>query len=160
MRTDDEVIAFADRLQGRVASRLARDVGDFILRRADGFYAYQLAVVVDDAAQGVSDVVRGADLLGSTARQLHLQRLLGLPAPTHAHLPVVVDARGAKLSKQTGAQPLRRERASEHWWDVLQFLGQTPPADLRREPVAVIRDWAIAHWRLAAVPRVAAMPLP
>ncbi|BAU47974.1 glutamyl-Q tRNA(Asp) ligase [Sulfurifustis variabilis] len=160
VRTDDAAIAFEDRMQGRVESRLERDVGDFVLRRADGFYAYQLAVVVDDAAQGVNDVVRGADLLGSTARQIHLQRLLGLPTPAYAHLPIAVDAEGAKLSKQTGAEPVRIEHASELWWDALWFLGQEPPADLRTAPVAVIRDWAIAHWHAAAVPRTAAMRFP
>lgn len=153
VRTDDVTIVFEDRVRGRIESRLAREVGDFILRRADGFYAYQLAVVVDDAEQGITDVVRGADLLASTARQIHLQRLLGLSTPTYAHLPVAVDAQGAKLSKQTGAEPVCPERVSALWWDVLRFLGQEPPADLRNETVGVVREWAIAHWRPAAIPR-------
>lgn len=160
VRTDGATIAFEDRVQGRLASRLERDVGDFVLRRADGLYAYQLAVVVDDAEQGVTEVVRGADLLGSTPRQIHLQRLLGLPTPAYAHLPVAVDARGAKLSKQTGAEALSLARASALWWEALRFLGQEPPADLRAEPVAVIRDWAIAHWRIDAIPRAPARRFP
>ncbi len=98
----DEV-AFDDRVAGRVVHHLARDAGDFVLKRADGFWAYQLAVVVDDAAQGVTDIVRGADLLDSTPRQIYLQRLLGAPTPRYLHVPVVRNADGEKLSKQTGA---------------------------------------------------------
>ena len=98
----DEV-GFSDRFAGRVSQKLASESGDFVLKRADGYWAYQLAVVVDDADQGVSDVVRGADLLDSTPRQIYLQRLLGLPTPRYLHVPVVRNADGEKLSKQTGA---------------------------------------------------------
>lgn len=97
------VIAFTDRWHGHVAQDITAEVGDFVIRRADGFWAYQLAVVVDDAAQGITDIVRGADLLDSTPRQLYLQELLGLPQPRYLHVPVVVNADGEKLSKQTGA---------------------------------------------------------
>lgn len=100
------VIEFQDALRGRVGQALDREVGDFVLRRADGPWAYQLAVVVDDAAQGITEVVRGADLLGSTARQIFLQQRLGLPTPAYAHLPVAVDAHGAKLSKSSAAVPV------------------------------------------------------
>ncbi len=103
VRVPDASIVFDDRLAGRVEQNLAREVGDFVIKRADGQWAYQLAVVVDDAAQGVTDVVRGADLLDSTARQIHLQRLLGLPPPRYLHVPVVEAPDGAKLSKQNGA---------------------------------------------------------
>lgn len=96
-------ITFVDRFAGRVTQHLARDSGDFVLKRADGFWAYQLAVVVDDAEQGVTDVVRGADLLDSTPRQIYLQRLLGVPTPRYLHVPVVRNENGEKLSKQTGA---------------------------------------------------------
>lgn len=157
VRTDESAIAFDDPVQGRIESRLERDVGDFILRRADGFYAYQLAVVVDDAEQGVTEVVRGADLLGSTARQIYLQRLLGLPTPAYMHLPVAVNAGGEKLSKQTGAAALSVGRASELWWEALRFLGQDPPEALRSEAVTTIRDWGVARWSAAAVPRTAVM---
>ena len=98
-----DLIAFEDRLAGRVSQRLFSDSGDFVLKRADGFWAYQLAVVVDDAEQGVTDVVRGADLLDSTPRQIYLQRLLGVPTPRYLHVPVIRNAAGEKLSKQTGA---------------------------------------------------------
>jgi glutamyl-Q tRNA(Asp) synthetase len=97
------VLSFDDRWCGHVAQDLTDDVGDFVIKRADGFWAYQLAVVVDDGAQGVTDIVRGADLLDSTPRQLYLQQALGLPRPTYLHVPVVVNALGEKLSKQTGA---------------------------------------------------------
>ena len=103
---DDAHIAFDDALCGRVAQDVAREVGDVVLRRADGFWAYQLAVVVDDAAQGVTDVVRGADLLDSTPRQILLQRALGLPTPRYAHLPLLLDADGRKLSKSLAALPI------------------------------------------------------
>lgn len=103
---DADLIEFTDRFAGRICQRLNRDSGDFVLKRADGFWAYQLAVVVDDAEQGVTDVVRGADLLDSTPRQIYLQRLLGVPTPRYLHVPVVRNANGEKLSKQTGAAPV------------------------------------------------------
>lgn len=101
-----DLIAFHDRYAGAVAQHLATESGDFVLKRADGFWAYQLAVVVDDAEQGVTDVVRGADLIDSTPRQIYLQRLLGVPTPRYLHVPVVRNAGGEKLSKQTGAVAL------------------------------------------------------
>ncbi len=102
----DAVVAWHDRRLGAQQEDVARAVGDFVLQRADGVFAYQLAVVVDDAAQGVTDVVRGEDLAASTARQIVLQRALGLPTPRYLHVPLVVGPDGSKLSKQTGAQPL------------------------------------------------------
>ncbi|WP_151445467.1 tRNA glutamyl-Q(34) synthetase GluQRS [Lacisediminimonas profundi] len=133
-------IQFHDRWFGDVSQDLAAQVGDFVLRRADGYWAYQLAVVVDDAAQGVTDVVRGADLLDSTPRQIWLQRLLGLPTPTYLHVPTVTNAQGEKLSKQTGAmaldlgdplQPLKRAAA---------FLGLAAT----EEAATAARFWAVA----------------
>ncbi|MDX9952048.1 MAG: tRNA glutamyl-Q(34) synthetase GluQRS, partial [Methylophilaceae bacterium] len=103
IRAENRTIGFDDAIQGHVAQNLARDIGDFVLKRADGFYAYQLAVVVDDADQGITHVVRGADLLDSTPRQIYLQQVLGLPAMHYAHIPVVLNAQGEKLSKQTQA---------------------------------------------------------
>ena len=112
VRTNDEPVRFADRVQGVVSQSLERDIGDFVVRRADGLFAYQLAVVVDDAAQGVTDVVRGADLLDSTTRQIHLQRLLGYATPRYLHLPVATNVKGEKLSKQTQAADAARSRHS------------------------------------------------
>lgn len=153
VRTTPQEIAFEDALQGRVAQVLERDIGDFVLKRADGLYAYQLAVVVDDAAQGITHVVRGADLLASTPRQLWLQRLLGLPAPHYLHLPVATNAAGEKLSKQTKAAPLDSAHPVPALWDALAFLGQHPPMALRRAPLAELWAWAHAHWRRAGIPR-------
>ena len=118
-----EVIRFRDRWMGEVQQDLGAEVGDFVLKRADGFWAYQLAVVVDDATQGVTHVVRGADLLDSTARQIYLQQLLGYPTPQYLHVPVVMNAVGEKLSKQTGAAPLDAQRPVEELVAAAGFLG-------------------------------------
>jgi glutamyl-Q tRNA(Asp) synthetase len=126
----------------RTTGDLAETVGDFVLLRADGIFAYQLAVVVDDTYQRITDVVRGADLLDSTPRQLYLQDLLGYPHPRYAHVPVVLAHDGQKLSKQTGATPLDRNRSGELLWDAFAFLGHRPPTELRREPVGEVWAWA------------------
>lgn len=148
VRVGNAVIRFDDAVQGGVRHVLADDVGDFVLQRADGLCAYQLAVVVDDAAQGVTDVVRGADLRDSTARQVYLQRLLGLPTPRYLHLPVVVDAEGNKLSKQTGAAPIDPRRGVQALNAALGFLGlggiaAVDPAGFWPEAIA---RWARSHW--------------
>lgn len=119
----DEWIRFEDRWQGTVSQHLAKETGDFVLKRADGFWAYQLAVVVDDAEQQVTDVVRGTDLIDSTARQIYLQRLLGVATPRYMHVPVVVNSDGEKLSKQTGAQALNLEEPIAALIDAAAFLG-------------------------------------
>jgi glutamyl-Q tRNA(Asp) synthetase len=151
VRTGTAPIAFDDRLHGHIEHRLEHDTGDFVVRRADGIAAYQLAVVVDDAAQGITDVVRGADLLASTTRQIHLQRLLGLPTPRHAHLPILVDAAGDKLSKQTGARAVGPADVGPALRQVLALLQlPEPPADL---PPREIPIWAVAHWRIDRIPR-------
>jgi glutamyl-Q tRNA(Asp) synthetase len=115
-------VGFVDRWMGTVKQRLANEVGDFVLKRADGFWAYQLAVVVDDADQGVTHVVRGADLLDSTPRQIYLQRLLGCPTPQYLHVPVVTNSVGEKLSKQTGAQALDLSRPLDELLAAARFL--------------------------------------
>jgi glutamyl-Q tRNA(Asp) synthetase len=130
-----DAVGFEDRLQGHQTQVLERDIGDFVLYRADGLFAYQLAVVVDDAEQGVTDVVRGADLLDSTPRQIWLQRHLGLPAPRYMHVPVAVDEAGEKLSKQTGARPI--EPSMETIRRALRFLGQPDSASL----ADAVRRW-------------------
>ena len=146
LRTPEKPICFTDRLQGVIVQSVAREVGDFVLRRADGAYAYQLAVVVDDADQGITDVVRGADLLDSTPRQILLQQRLGLPTPRYLHLPVAVNAAGEKLSKQTGAATACAEDLSR----ALTFLGHEPPGEL---PVRELLAWAREHWDVARIPR-------
>ncbi|GAB2181099.1 tRNA glutamyl-Q(34) synthetase GluQRS [Denitratisoma sp. agr-D3] len=154
LRTDNAPVVFDDALQGRCAQCLERDVGDFVLLRADGYFAYQLAVVVDDADQGVSHVVRGADLLDSTPRQIALQRCLGLPTPAYAHLPVAVNAAGEKLSKQTQAPPVDATRPLAALLAAWRFLGQALPA---RDELVSAEDfwaWAPSRWSLDRVPRV------
>jgi glutamyl-Q tRNA(Asp) synthetase len=140
----------------RPASRrqdLEREVGDCVLLRADGLFAYQLAVVVDDADQGIDHVVRGADLIHSTARQIYLQHLLGYATPAYAHLPVAVDATGAKLSKQTRAAPVDARDPVPALFAAATFLGQNPPQELRRAGSADFWDWARANWNLNNVPQ-------
>jgi glutamyl-Q tRNA(Asp) synthetase len=154
VRTQGAVIGFDDVVQGRVEHDLEKDIGDFVLYRADGVYTYQLAVVVDDAEQGITHVTRGSDLLDSTPRQIHLQHLLGVPTPVYAHLPIAVNAQGQKLSKQTLAQPVDRDRIAESLVLALRFLGQEPPAGLEAEGVNEIWRWARTNWRLEHVPRV------
>jgi glutamyl-Q tRNA(Asp) synthetase len=135
LRTHAAPIGFYDRVQGEIVQRVEREVGDFVLQRADGVYAYQLAVVVDDLDQGVSDVVRGADLLDSTARQILLQRILGASQPRYAHVPVAVNAAGEKLSKQTGAAPLDLVDPKRELARARRFLGQDEEGwDLARVP--------------------------
>ncbi|MBV8047515.1 MAG: tRNA glutamyl-Q(34) synthetase GluQRS [Paludibacterium sp.] len=144
-------IAFADRLQGAYAQQLPRDIGDFVLLRADGFWAYQLAVVVDDAAQGVTDVVRGADLLVSTPRQIWLQRCLALTTPEYCHLPLLVNAAGEKLSKQTLAPSISADDAAGQLRLALSRLGHPPPQALGS--LSEVWSWAHTHWQLARVPK-------
>jgi glutamyl-Q tRNA(Asp) synthetase len=151
VRTAAEAITFNDRLLGDIVQSVGREVGDFVLLRADGQFAYQLAAVVDDAAQGVTDVVRGADLLDSTARQIHLQRLLGVPTPRYLHVPVAVNAAGEKLSKQTRAP----DATAQDLPRALAFLGHDPPAGI--EPSELLA-WAVRAWDVARLPRRRAQP--
>lgn len=151
LRVPDEDIGVPDRLQGACRQNLARDCGDFVLWRADDEPAYHLAVVVDDAWQGITDVVRGADLLDSTPRQVFLQRCLGLPQPAYAHLPLALDADGRKLSKQTADTAVTTTAANRLLGVALAFLGFTVPATLRAAAPAEILDWAVANWSMAAV---------
>ena len=160
VRVDHAPIEFVDALQGKSSQDLAANVGDFVLRRADGLYAYQLAVVVDDAEQGITDVVRGADLLDSTPRQIHLQRLLGLTTPRYLHLPAAVNAVGEKLSKQTLAPPVDARNPVPALVQVLEFLGQAPPAELRRTPPLEFWRWAIAHWDARRIAPRRSLPAP
>ena len=154
MRVPDREFIFVDRVQGEKKQNLECEVGDFVLLRADGQYAYQLAVVVDDAMQGISAVVRGVDLLDSTVRQMWLQQRLGLPTPSYLHLPVVVNAAGEKLSKQTLAPAVDCTHGSIPLAAAMRFLGHPVPADLCGAPVADVWRWAIASWSVERIPAV------
>jgi glutamyl-Q tRNA(Asp) synthetase len=146
LRTNGSTIEFKDALQGSHIQRLDNEIGDFVVKRADGLFAYQLAVVVDDAFQGNTHVVRGADLLASTARQIWLQQWLGLPVPHYMHLPVAVNAAGEKLSKQTLAQAVDVSRPAQTLLRVLAFLQQPAPAGSVVGDVKTLLDWAVVNW--------------
>ncbi|OGT18891.1 MAG: tRNA glutamyl-Q(34) synthetase GluQRS, partial [Gallionellales bacterium RIFOXYB12_FULL_54_9] len=146
VRVDQHFIEFSDRIQGEFKQDMRQEAGDFILKRADGLFAYQLAVVVDDEAQGINAIVRGADLLNSTPRQIYLQHLLGFPTPSHMHIPVAVNDRGEKLSKQTKAVPVQTEDPTGMLYNALLFLRQSPPASLRTGSVRQLLDWATENW--------------
>lgn len=154
VRVDAEPIGFEDRLQRHFEQNLAAEVGDFVILRADGFTAYQLAVVVDDAAQGITDVVRGSDLLFSTPRQILLQRLLGYATPRYLHLPVAVDATGEKLSKQTYAPSLETRDAGHLACVILEFLGQHLPPDAEGLPLEELWTEATKRWHPQRLPRL------
>lgn len=145
---------FTDRLQGEFRQHLGREVGDFIIRRRDGLFAYQLAVVLDDAWQGVTDIVRGADLLDNTPRQLYLQELLGIAAPRYLHVPLIVQPDGNKLGKSYRSPPLPVEQAAPLLVRALRALGQAAPEALAHGTPRQALDWGIAHWDAGRIPRV------
>ncbi len=150
VRVDDERVRLTDLVMGHLEQRLEREVGDFVIRRADGLPAYQLAVVLDDAYQGVTEVVRGADLLDSTPRQVFLQGLMGLPTPGYLHLPTAVTPAGEKLSKRLRSDPVNRSEPATAVRAALGFLGQQPPKGLQ---LGALWRWAIEHWDAELIPR-------
>lgn len=152
VRVPELEYAFTDRVQGEYRQHLGRDVGDFIIRRRDGLYAYQLAVVLDDAAQGVTDIVRGADLLDSTPRQLYLQELLGLSQPRYLHVPLIVQPDGHKLGKSYRSPALTPEQATPLLLRALRTLGQPTDDRLEHASPRQVLDWAIAHWDAGLIP--------
>jgi glutamyl-Q tRNA(Asp) synthetase len=152
IRVRPELIEFCDLIQGPQSQRLDRDVGDFVVQRKDGLFAYQLAVVIDDAAQGISHVIRGADLLDSTARQIYLQQRLGLPTPVYGHFPVASNSEGQKLSKQNLARELDNGTAVDNILAALHFLGQELPAERIAEPRQLMQ-WATLRWQRHKIPR-------
>jgi glutamyl-Q tRNA(Asp) synthetase len=156
----DTAIDMADRLQPALHQQLAGDIGDFIIRRADKLFAYQLAVVVDDGEQRINNVVRGVDLLESTPRQIHLQQLLGLPTPAYLHLPIAVDTGNAKLSKQTFAQRIDVDDMNSAVIDALRFLGQPLPDRAQDASREELWQWAIDHWDIRPVPPGRELPAP
>ena len=146
LRTDSTAIGFSDRIQGYQEQDVLHRVGDFIVRRKDRIHAYQIAVVVDDQSQGISHVVRGIDLLESTARQIFLQGKLGLSNLCYAHIPVVVDRQGTKLSKQSGAKGINNKGISKAVHDVLCLLRHSPPASMTNASSSELLSWAIETW--------------
>jgi len=155
VRVDDADMVVVDRLQGEVRQNLLREIGDFVTLRADGVFAYQLAVVVDDAELGVTDVVRGADLLDSTPRQVHLQRLLGVPTPRYLHVPVLLDASGEKLSKQTLARAVGAADAAELLDSLLACLGQPATGS---GPLSTRLQRAVDAWQPGQIPALRGIP--
>ncbi len=155
MRVPDAVVGFEDRFQGRYQQSLRDEVGDVVLRRRDGLWAYHLAVVVDDAAQGISEIIRGADLLDSTPRQIHLQRLLGLTTPAYGHVPLLLDEQGQKLSKSRRSAAFDRRNAMQALRQALAGLGQP---ETEGDSCSAILARAIAGWDLARVPQQSSLP--
>jgi len=153
LRVPAETCELNDEIQGRHVARLDKDVGDFVILRRDGIFTYQLAVVVDDVAQQITQVVRGADLFDNTPRQLLLFRLLGAAAPRYAHVPVLADRLGHKLSKQTFAGSVESHQPSDNLRLILALLGHQPPETLTRAEPRELLTWATAHWDLPSVPR-------
>jgi glutamyl-Q tRNA(Asp) synthetase len=161
LRVEDESnIGFADALQGQISQDLAAEVGDFVVYRSDAIFSYHLACVVGDAHQSISHVVRGADLIDSTPRQIYLQRLLGLPTPSYLHLPVATNSLGEKLSNQTRATPVDPACAGQTIHAVLAFLGQQPPAELPDWSAHDAIEWAVKNWRRENLPAATAIELP
>jgi glutamyl-Q tRNA(Asp) synthetase len=153
-------VQLEDPWQGSVSRDLQHEIGDFVIRRADGQIGYQLACVIDETALRITDVVRGFDLVGSSLRQIHLQDRLGLPSPGYRHLPVVLDGDGRKLSKQNHAVPLRDQDASRNLSNCLSMLGQKPPPALGDSPVQEILAWSIVFWCETAIPRALSLAPP
>lgn len=153
VRTENSLVEFMDGLQGNVRQCVESEIGDFVLRRADGIFTYQLAVVVDDAWQGITHIVRGADLLHSTPRQIYLQKLLGYAIPAYLHLPVVVNEHGEKLSKQTRAAPIDLTNPLPQLVATLHVLGQNPPHELIGGDMTSFWQWALANWQAEKIPR-------
>ena len=152
IKVPETILSWQDLIQGPQSTQLFLANGDFVVRRADGLYAYHLAVVIDDASQGISENIRGADLLPSTSAQRYLQQILDIEPPLYGHIPVAVNARGEKLSKQTGAAPITTSDPERTLVKALQDLGQTPPGDLDTSSVSDILRWGQQNWSLAKIP--------
>ena len=152
VRICDRDVSFRDARQGRYRQNLEREGGDFVIRRRGGQFAYQLAVTVDDAEHGITEIVRGCDLLETTPRQIYLQGLLGFTTPLYMHVPVVVNSAGQKLSKQTGAQPVDDQQPPAALFNALTFLGQGPPAEFHTASLNEIWSWAMENWRPSKIP--------
>jgi len=159
LKTDTTPIGFVDIIQGRFSQQLEDDVGDFALMRKDELFAYQLAVVIDDEYQNITHIVRGWDLLNSTPRQIYLQKCLGYKQQKYAHIPIIVDELGQKLSKQAFAPSIETDKATEALFLALQLLGQAPPREIKHENPGSLLDWAVLNWDIHSVPKVANIEL-
>lgn len=158
--SDHQPHAFNDHLQGRYIPTDVRELDDFVIRRRDTLWSYQLAVVTDDAYQGITHVVRGIDLIDSTPRQIQLQQALGFDTPQYAHIPVAVEQNGQKLSKQNLALALDTEQPTRTLWTALNWLQQAPPPELQNATVDELLQWAIAHWNMDALKGQTEAPAP
>ena len=147
IKTYDQTLVFNDLLQGEISENMASQHGDFIIQRKDQIIAYQLAVVIDDHLQGVNHVVRGYDLLESTAKQIYLHQLVSYQQPIYMHVPIIVDQQGQKLSKQSFAQAVEDSNRSQTLWHLLNLLKQHPPQILASGSVKQILQWAIENWQ-------------
>ena len=156
-RCSDNLLTFEDLIQGRQSWQHDTGRDDFIIFRRDGFFAYQLAVVVDDHAQGVTSVIRGSDLLDETFRQLQLQHHLGYPTPEYGHIPILLNRLGQKLSKQNLAPALITDQAVKQLWEALHLLGQNPDPSLQSASSTELLDWATTHWQRNCIPRTLAI---
>ncbi len=158
--TEQSEIGFEDIFQGKQQQHIKQTVGDFVLLRKDGLFAYQLAVVVDDAFQQISHIIRGSDLLNSTARQIYLQQVLGFSQLLYGHLPVAVDLQGHKLSKQNLAKAVDEHSPTLNLWTALQWLKLTPPEELRHTTPEQLLAWGVNHWQREAIPHLMLQPAP
>lgn len=166
----ESTLSFRDLVMGDYSQNLSTEAGDFVVQRRDGLFSYQLAVTVDDQFQNISHIIRGADLIDSTPRQIYLQNCLGfpidsspvisVPAITYGHLPMATNAEGQKLSKQNHAAALIAGEESQNLWLALEWLQQQPPAELKAESVERILDWAINNWAIESIPKQIALPAP
>lgn len=153
----EEILCVEDGLQGRFCLHFGREAGDFVILRKEGFFAYHLAVVVDDAEQGITDIVRGRDLLDSTPYHLLLQRWLNVATPRYAHLPILTNSQGQKLSKQTFARALPSQQPGVALYRVLDLLGQQPDKQLQEASAETVLAWGVSHWNRAYIPRTVAI---
>jgi glutamyl-Q tRNA(Asp) synthetase len=158
VRTDNVPVEFDDRLQGPQSQVLESESGDFIILRRDGLIAYQLAVVVDDELQGITDVVRGIDLMDSTPRQIWLQQLLGYTTPSYSHVPVAINDQGQKLSKSHGAPGIALDTVQVNLITALEMLGQQPPTELKDSSLEDIWAWAGENWDISVLERQTDIP--
>ncbi len=160
--TENKTLEFQDIKQGTFKQNIEKEVGDFIVKRSDGYIAYHLANVVDDQIQGITEVVRGADLLDSTPRQIYLQKKLGYSQPEYLHLPVALDQKGQKLSKSHGSLTINNtndlQNSGKLICDVLSFLGQTPPESLSKENAQACLEWGVSNWNILAIPEQISKP--